>query len=258
MRLAKIILTFCIPGAALSLQGCEGIFSGVYDEPQEKEATVAGQLYIDASSWNEWHYIDLKKVAAAVAADPDFNPSSEWRTFQIPVNEETMGNDNKTGIYTYWYDVFGEGIGNNEFRNYYPTEKQPEPDEWTFAVHRNNVRTNGCAVFQTDETDIDNISLTAPIKAAGFVSDEWNEQDVWVIQDKMLQGLIGNQGIMVNEVLSSWLRIEIPPVPPAFTLNSNVFVVRLPDNTYAALQLKNYQSQSGVKCCLTINYRYPL
>lgn len=258
MRLAKIILTFCIPGAALSLQGCEGIMSGVYDEPQEKRETVAGQLYIDASSWNEWHYIDLKKIASAVVSDPDFNPSSTWQTFQIPTIEEDTGDDVHCGIYTYWYDVFGEGIGSNEFRNYYPTRKQPEPEEWTFAVHRNNVRTNGCAVIQTDETDIDNVSLTNSIKAADFVPDSWNEKDVWVIQDKMLQGLIGNQGIMVNDVLSSWLKIEIPPVPPAFTLNSKVFVMRLPDDTYAALQLENYQNQTGTKCCLTINYRYPL
>ena len=45
----------------------------------------------------------------------------------------------------YWFDVFGEGIKKNTFSYYTPTEGQEEPEEWTLAVHRNNVRTNGGA-----------------------------------------------------------------------------------------------------------------
>lgn len=74
----------------------------------------------------------------------------------------------------------------------------------------------------------------------------------------MLLGIIGNQGTYINPVLSSWLLVDIPPMPPAFTLCSNVFIIRLPDDTFGALQLENYQSTEGTKCCLTINYRYPL
>ena len=35
------------------------------------------------------------------------------------------------------------------------------------------------------------------------------------------------------------------------------FTHNVDDGTYAALQLVNYQSNKGVKCCLTINYKYP-
>jgi hypothetical protein len=90
------------------------------------------------------------------------------------------------------------------------------------------------------------------------VADEWNETDVWTVQDKMLLGLIGNQRMKVNNVLGNWLRMSIPPIPPVFTMNSHVFIVRFGDGTYAALRLKNYIGPTNVKCCLTIEYKYPI
>lgn len=247
-------------GIALLCSACDGLFSGVYDEPaRAPEATVSGQLYIDASDWSEWHYIDLKAVADSVTANPDFNPSSAWVSYKIPT-EETKGEvTDGSGIYTYWYDVFGAGISNNEFRGKYATAPQPEPGSWTIAVHRNNIRTNGASAASTDFSSIDRVPENIDfLQTLDFREDEWNEKDVWVVQDKMLQGLIGNQGIRVNPVLSQWLTVEIPPVPPAFTLNDKVFIIKCSDGTYGAVQLSDYQSPTGTKCCLTINYKYPL
>lgn len=249
----------CLIGATLMLQSCSGILAGVYDEPTDETRTpVAGQLYIDASDWEEWHYIDLKTVADSVEIDPEFDASRLWQTYDIPL-QEINDPDTRTGIYTYWYDVFGAGISVNEFRSFYPTAAQPEPEHWTFAVHRNNVRTNGAAVAATnfksfDEFPEDRAFLSALI----YEEDTWNEKDVWCVQDRMLSGIIGNQGIKVSRVLSSWLQVDIPPIPPSFTLNNAVFVLKLPDGTYGALQLVNYQSTAGTKCCLTIKYRYPI
>ena len=243
------------------LTSCKGTLSDVYDEPPaEKIHTAAGQLYIDASDWGYWHFLDLKTLADKVNADPDFNTSSEWESIAIPTaetaTEDTAG---KNGIYTYWYDIFGEGTSHHKYRSFYPTAPQPEPDEWSIAVHRNNLRTNGGSIAATGLHDIDGIPLSTDyISSLNFTDDSWNETDVWVTQDKMLSGLIGNQGITINHVGSSWLRIDIPPMPPAFTLDDNVFIIRLNDGTYGALQLVDYQSPLGTKCCLTINYRYPL
>ena len=162
------------------------------------------------------------------------------------------------GIYTYWYDVFGAGLSNHEFQSFTPTAEQPEPEKWHIAVHRNNVRTNGGAAHETSYTSMSELPESSEAFAdATFTPDTWNELDVWTIREQMLQGFVGNQGIQVNPVLSSWLKLEIPPVPPAFTLNNHVFIVRFDDGTYAAIQLENYQNAAGVKCCLTINYKYP-
>lgn len=243
------------------LSSCDGIFGGVYDEPpQEKTGTVAGQLYVDASDWTLWHYIDLKAVGEGVSADASFNPSSLWNHFPVPLGvAEGSRGEHAAGIYTYWYDVFGEGISKNEYRDFYPTAPQPDPEEWTIAVHRNNVRTNGGAVARTSFRSFDELPEgTAWLDALEFTPDEWNEKDVWTIQERMLLGIIGNQGIEINNILSSWLTLDIPPMPPAFTHDNAVFILRLADGSAAALQLENYIGATGTKCCLTINYRYPL
>lgn len=246
------------------LSGCEGIFNGVYDEPaSETRSTTDGHLYIDASNWKEWHYIDLKAVAERVSENRDFNTSTLWETMEIPTSEpsdESVEKGNgSSGIYTYWYDVFGQGVSYLKYLSFQPTESQPEPERWTFAVHRNNVRTNGCMAVETDFTSISQLPEgTDWVSNLVFTPDEWNQTEVWTVQDKMLNGIIGNQGIYINNVLSSWLKMVIPPMPPVFEINRHVFILKLPDGTYAALQLEDYMNSSGTRCCLSINYKYPL
>lgn len=258
----KIYKTVALAAALTGLSSCNGIFGSVYDEPREDDAvTVAGRLYVDASDWGAWYYIDLKAANDATADDASFNPSSLWQRFEIPLTETEQPETGARipGIYTYWYDVFGEGISKYEPRGFYPTARQPEPENWSFAVHRNNVRTNSAEVARTEFHSFDELPEGDEwIDRLSFEKDEWNEKDVWAIQNKMLLGLIGNQGIEINNTLSSWLMIDIPPMPPAFTHSDNVFVVRFADDTLAALQLGNYQDAVGKKCCLTINYMYPL
>ena len=60
----------------------------------------------------------------------------------------------------------------------------------------------------------------------------------------MLLSLVPSQGINVNKVLSSWLEFKFN-VPPDYIHYKNVFILRLADGTYAALQLANYISPEG-------------
>lgn len=255
--LAACVVTL---GTQTLVSACEGVSDGIYDPPTEDKGkhTVEGQLYIDASSWTKWHYIDLKAVADSIMKDSTFDASSVFQTYGISTDTLDTA-DGKSGIYTYWYDVFGQGLSNNRYESFFSTAPQEEPYSWTIAVHRNNVRVNGIGVFETSYTDLASLPTdTTAFSSLTFTPDEWNETDVWVVQSRLLQGLVGNQGITVNKVLSGWLTVALPPVPPSFALNSHVFIIKLHDGTYAALQLKDYQNPSGVKCCLTINYKYPL
>lgn len=251
ITLATLIISLVVSGAVM-LSGCQGILSGVYDEPLENERLAKGdQLYIDASDWGEWHYINLTES----------NP--HWQTYEIPSSgptfETTMPQSEESGIYTYWYDVFGAGISNYEYRGFAATTKQSEPDNWTFAVHRNNVRTNGCGVYETSYSSIAELPTDLKwVERLNYSEDEWNQTDVWAVQDRMLSGIIGNQGIYINNVLGNWLNMVIPPMPPAFSINNHVFILKLNDGTFAALQLSDYMNSSGTKCCLTINYKYPI
>lgn len=236
-----------------TLSACHGILDDLYDEPSEDMTLEEGQLYVDASSWTDWYYIDLnavkdgfvKREIPTDALDDSASPLSE-SSGEVP------------GLYTYWYDVFVVGISKYEFRSFTPTAPQEDPESWHIAVHRNNVRTNGGAAYETTFTSMAELPESSEAFAdATFTPDTWNELDVWTVRSQMLQGLIGNQGININPVLSSWLKVSLPPIPPAFTLNNHVFIVRFDDGTYAALQLANYISTKGTKCCLTINYKYP-
>lgn len=250
-----------IAGAgALLLVACNGLFDNMYDEAPEEVTPAAGQLIIDATSWANWYYVDLPALksladngdsAALLKAQTEFEP------YPIPM-ELTGQDDGRTGQYTYWFDVFGEGISKSEFRTFTPTDAQTEPEEWTFAVHRNNVRTNGGAVYETTYTSFAELPETSDAFAdVDFTADEWTENKVWDSQDQMLLGLVPSQGIEINTPLSSWLTLDIPPMPPAFTRNGHVFLLRLKDGTMAALQLEDYISPTGTKCWLTINYKYP-
>lgn len=234
----------------MALSACNGVMDGIYDEaPKPAE----GEIYVDATSWTEWHYIKF-----TVTSPNDQTTTPQLSTFNIPTTPTAEFDADGRGIYTYWYDVFGEGISKRELRDKYPTEAQPEPENWDIAVHRNNVRTNGGAVYQTSLTDINSVGTSAMYATLPFVEDEWNETDVWAVNTQMVQGLIGNQRIKINTELSKWLTMDIPPMPPRFNYNGNVFILRLKDGTYAALRLKNYKTPSNLNCGLTIEYKYPL
>lgn len=247
-----------LPLMLLLLTACEGAFDGVYDEPQAT-TTKEGQLYIDATSWTTWNYVDLDSLATLKANGQTEELSRRQQTFYsiaIP-QEETEGTDS-CGIYTYWYDCFGQGLSVNHLDSYYHTDPQADPEHWSLAFHRNNVRTNGGEAVRTSYTSMDELpASSADFSGLPFEQDTWSENTVWVDQSRMLQCYVGNQGIKVNQVLSSWLTISLPSIPPTFTMDSHVYLVRFPNGKIAALQLENYMDSEGTKCYLTINYRYP-
>lgn len=238
---------------------CNGILEDIYDLPSSRQQLAEGQIYMDATDWHNWYYIDFDSLARLAASGDTaglIRAQTHFRPYPIP--EEPVAADGGTdGIYTYWFDVFGKGLEVNEKRQFKPTMKQPEPASWSIAIHRNNVRTNGGAVLETNYTDLRQLPAGSMFAASAFVEDEWTENAVWTDQSQMLQSLIGSQGIKVNTVLSGWLKVEIPPVPPSFKGNNHVFIIRLKNGRYAAVQLENYLNGEGKKCWLTINYKYP-
>lgn len=263
----KNLLKMAVAGMnILMLSSCNGIFDEIYDQPKEI-VPAKGQLVIDATSWADWYYVDLDELHQLTINGEEealLKAQTEFAAYPIPMEPTgdkvtTPVTDKKTGQYMYWFDVFGAGIQKNTFSYFTPTAAQTAPDNWTFAVHRNNVRTNGGAVLETTYTSMDELPETSEgFHNMQFTQDEWTENEVWDSQDQgMLMGYVPSQGIEKNRVLSSWLSMKIPPMPPAFSLNNHVFILRLKDGSYAALQLENYLSPSGAKCYLTINYKYP-
>ena len=82
-------------GLLMALASCNGVFDGVYDElPTPAE----GDIYIDASSWTKWHYLDLHALQEAVANGQ--KTEVVIQTFDIPMEEIADYDADSTGIYT--------------------------------------------------------------------------------------------------------------------------------------------------------------
>lgn len=71
----------------LSLSACNGIFEDIYDAPQPEETKTygfvfvdngarTGRIYIDATDYTEWHYIDLHDKRVVTAAVDGAAPES--------------------------------------------------------------------------------------------------------------------------------------------------------------------------------------
>lgn len=249
---------------------------GFYDEPENGTRTRGQQqLYIDATSWRNWYYVSFDSLLALrQSGDADALDYAEthFRPYPIPLDSAEAvtltPEGDSVGVYTYWYDVFGRGLTVNHRTGFRPTAPQAEPARWDIAFHRQNVRTNGGAALRTGYTDMAQLpdsssvllsDLAQESAHAGdlFHEDEFSQNEVWTDNSRMLDCYIGNQGIRINRTLSSWLVVMLPPIPPSFTHDRNIYIVRTREGRYAALQLANYMSPDGTKCFLTINYRYP-
>lgn len=262
---------------AVLLTSCEGIMSGIYDEPPGGGSsvvavgdTISGSIYIEANHWDEWFYVDLHAIRDAVTAANagEAMDSSCLRFDPYKVPRTLTGEwDGTSKIYTYRFRVLtGGGLDDNELLSTVEVDTQPEASSWDFAIHRNNNRTNGGAALETSyssisELPVNSATLLKEMASAGkdtvFVADTYSEKDVWVDQSTMLQEIIPCQGIMINEVLSRWMIVELTTPPPIFHHNGHVFLLRMNDGTVAALRCANYISAKNVKCCLTIEYLYP-
>ncbi|HCC87813.1 MAG TPA: hypothetical protein DEQ17_06325 [Prevotella sp.] len=253
---------------SLVAASCNGLLSSVYDDADDsgKTEVAESQISMDASSWQNWYYISFDSLET-LREQGDMErlkyAQSHFAPYPIPMaptGDKTTSHpaQGTTGLYTYWYDIFGQGLSKNEFRAFTPTASQQEPEQWDIAIHYADARTNGGAVLKTSYTNIDDLpASSADFSGAEFTPDEWSESDVWADQTEQLNKLLGCQGIKINKVLSSWLQVEMKSLPPLFTLDSHVFLVKLKSGRYAAVQLRNYMDANGDKGHLTINYKYP-
>ncbi len=280
MRHAAVLLGIC---SMMLFCGCEGILGSVYDEAPEEDSQssvssdknettdtegntvvqVSGQLKIDATSWTDWHYINL--AALQRQSTDQSKPTAESNTWltTMPIPQTLTGEwDGQTTMNRVWFDVFGQGLSNNRIESSTHTDTQAEPEEWTFAIHRENARTNNGEVLETQYTSMGSLPATSKellgnIAAPVWSKDEMTHTAVWCDQSEMLASYIGCQSISISTAMSGWLHLQIPPVPPIYSLNNHVFLLKLADGTIAALQLENYLSSNGTKCHMTINYKYP-
>ncbi|MBO7379714.1 MAG: HmuY family protein [Bacteroidales bacterium] len=275
----KYFFLYSMLGLSLWIcSACNGLFDGIYDEgsPTGNHSSSEGDtfsfsMYLDATDWAAWYYVDihaLRDTILALQEDSVSFETDQWQFPSFPVPFDlTSAWDGYSYNRTYRFRVLtGGGLSDYEVLDSTQVDTQQEPSSWDLGIHRNNVRTNRGSVLATSYTSMSSLPATsedllgmmlANGQDTAFTADTYNERDVWIDNKNMIAEKIPCQGIEVNEVLSTWLKINIPPIPPTFTHRANVFLLRMSDGTIAAVRLANYLSPTGVKCCLTIEIKYP-
>lgn len=140
-----------------------------------------------------------------------------------------------------------------------------KPDEWDFALHRYDVKTNGAEVMMTPYRSIEEL-LSAGMPSGEWVADEYSEEALIVDMSHMLELYLVYAPGYVNKEASKWLDVNIGTLPdhlimpPIYTMRDNVMLYRFADGTYAAIQLVNYVSNDRyqAKGWMTVKYQYPV
>ena len=93
---------------------CNGIFDDIYDEASASSGvTTEGQLLVNASSWKDWYYVDFDSLQMYIERKDTaglLKAQTNFTHYAIPTSMTSGSGDGKTGMYTYWFDVFGTGI----------------------------------------------------------------------------------------------------------------------------------------------------
>lgn len=210
--MVKKIVTLVQAGAAsLLLCACNGIFSDIYDSAEGETQgeygfvavstpTEAGRIYINATDYTRWTYIDFHTATI-----------------------DTLSVDD------------------------------PAPAAWDIAIHRYDAKTNGGAVAETGATGFNSPTITP----GEFVSDIWTTEKIVTDMSTMMDGYLSYTESDYNTELSRWLDVDTSTMPPVYTPSNKVYIVSLPDGTYAAVRLDDYMNQAGIKGYMTISYIYP-
>lgn len=227
--------TFIVAVLAVSvvtLPACDGMFEGIYDkEPEAQEsdfgfvrtdaATRSGTIYVDASSYTQWVYVDLHGLSCTTVA--------------YAIDENEPGG---SGEPVHW--------------------NLAEPDSWDFAIHRYDTKTAGGRVLETSYESLDALR-SAGIPSGDYTEDEKDTGNrITVDMSHMMDGWLVYAVSDYNPVLSKWLDVDTSQMPPIYTMSKKVYVLEMQDGTHAALQLSNYMDASGVKGYMTVDYIYPL
>lgn len=163
-----------------------------------------------------------------------------------PVEGKTLADVNVSAYDKWVYLSFASGT---------PIEKgldEAAPAEWDIAMHRENIKTNEGAAMQSNAGALS--ELTA-LPAGTFTADVMTDSVVIADMSQMMQGIIVYQKSMVNMVLNAW--VSRAGMPPVYTVNDNVYVVRNKEGKYAKIKFSSYKNAEDKTGFATFSYEYP-
>lgn len=192
-------------------------------------------------------------ILAGIYDEPEFNNVDNFGF--IYVNEEK----NEGRIYVNASDYTQWNYINLHNNSVITTDVEAEaPENWDFAFHRYDTKTNNGAVFETNAVTFNELPTLGTIPTDSFAIDEWTTDKIIIDMSQMMDGNIKYVEDWYNTTLSRWLNVDKSTMPPIYTLSNKIYIIRLNDGTYAALKIPYYMNDSGVKGYITIDYLYPI
>ena len=236
----------------ISFPSCTGVLGGLYDEVSTEmqpgfnnvRPDNTGTIYIDATSYTQWHYIDIESQTISIEElpVPEYLPDNKEQDSQNSV--QNLNSDKPSGV----------------------------PENWQFAIHRYDCKTNGGAACETEFTDIrtfiqsinkegiQKYDFVEDVKASDpqKLQDENELGKIVVDMSHMMDGWLGYASSDINLVVGRWLDVNKSQMPPIYTPSGKVYVIKMSDGTYGAIQLRDFKSKKNIKGVMTIDYAWPL
>lgn len=131
------------------------------------------------------------------------------------------------------------------------------PADWDFAIHRYNCKTNGGSVMETEYEKLSELTASGKLPSGEFVSDIMTDSVVVSDISKMMLGELVYQKTNLNVMLSHWMTLDTGSMPPSYTTSNRVYILKLKDNTYAAVRFTDYMNANGTKAYISFDYIYP-
>ncbi len=137
------------------------------------------------------------------------------------------------------------------------------PEQWTFALHRYDCKTNGGTAMETEFGSID--ALVAALRGgeyafsqSQFVAD--TQDSITIDMSHMMDGWLEYAPSMVNKELGKWLDVDTSEMPPIYTPSDRAYIICTREGTYAALRFTAFSNPFyyDTKGYISFDYLYPL
>ncbi len=134
------------------------------------------------------------------------------------------------------------------------------PANWTIAMHRYDIKTNSGSAYRTSYTSLDEVKTAAkkgtfPMPdTSEFAQDEPSK--ITIDMSHMMDGHIDYADANINKVIGKWLNVDTSSMPPTYTMDGNVYLVRTKDGDVYAVQFTGYSNpyQSNTKGYISFEY----
>ena len=132
------------------------------------------------------------------------------------------------------------------------------------TIHRYDIKTNSGAAYRTSYTSLEELTSalnkgTFPMPdTSEFTTDEPGK--ISIDMSQMMEGNIIYADAETNKVLAQWLNVDTSSMPPTYTMDNHVYLVRTSNGKMAAIQFTGYSNPylSNTKGYISLKYAYPI